>query len=178
MSERPSGHGLRIAVIASRFNGDIVDRLIETALAELSALGVAVADIALIRVPGAFELALAAQAVLRAPQPPDAVICLGAVIRGETPHFDFVAGAAAEGILRVGLDTGRPVIFGVLTTDTPEQAWDRADGRYRRGADAARDAVDMGRLLRSIAEGTASRSRDQEPGPSPRTPEPELPAGT
>jgi 6,7-dimethyl-8-ribityllumazine synthase len=78
------------------------------------------------------------------------VICLGAVVRGETPHFDFVAGGAAEGIMQVGLDTGRPVIFGVLTTNTMEQAWDRADGAYRRGADSARDALEMIQLLRSL----------------------------
>ncbi|MFZ5853858.1 MAG: 6,7-dimethyl-8-ribityllumazine synthase [Chloroflexota bacterium] len=147
------GRGLRIAIVAARFNAEIVDRLVETALAELRALGVRPTDVILLRVPGAFELPLAAQAVLRAADPPDAVICLGAVIRGDTPHFDFVAGAAADGILRVGLETGRPVIFGVLTTNTFEQARDRADGRYRRGADAARDAIEMVRLLRAVAAG-------------------------
>ena len=141
------GRGLRIGIAASRFNAEVVDRLVETARAELLRLGVRPDDIVLVRVPGAFELPLAARALLGSTTPPDAVICLGAVIQGETPHFDFVAGAAASGILRVGLDAGRPVIFGVLTTDTMDQAWDRADGRYRRGVDAARDAVEMARLL-------------------------------
>ncbi len=149
--------------MAARFNAAIVDRLVETAVAELRALGVRPADVVLLRVPGAFELPLAAQAVLRAADPPDAVVCLGAVIRGDTPHFDFVAGAAADGILRVGLETGRPVIFGVLTTNTLEQARDRAEGRYRRGADAARDAVEMARLLRTVAAGPL-------PGIDPGTP--------
>ena len=148
------GNGLRIAIVAARFNAEVVDRLLETAVAELHSLGVGPADAPVVRVPGAFELPIAAQAILRAPDPPDAVICLGAVIRGETPHFDFVAGAAADGILRVGLETGRPVIFGVLTVNTLEQAWDRADGRYQRGADAARDAVEMACLLRAIAAGS------------------------
>lgn len=145
------GTGLRIAIVAARFHAEIVERLLETARAELERLGVASGEIAVHRVPGAFELPLAALAVARAEPAPDALICLGAVVRGETPHFEYVAGAAADGILRVGLDTGCPAIFGVLTTDTAEQAWDRADGRYRRGADAARDAVAMARLVRSLA---------------------------
>ena len=154
------GDGLRVAIVAARFNAEVVDRLLETAAAELHSFGIRPADVPVVRVPGAFELPIAAQAILRAPDPPDAVICLGAVIRGETPHFDFVAGAAADGILRVGLETGRPVIFGVLTVNTLEQAWDRADGRYRRGADAARDAVEMARLLRAIAAGSASGTHE------------------
>jgi 6,7-dimethyl-8-ribityllumazine synthase len=150
MSESMGSADVRVAIIAARFNAEIVDRLIETAAAELEEAGVPAAAIQLHRVPGAFELPLAAQALLRASDPPDAVICLGAVVRGETPHFDFVAGGAAEGIMQVGLDTGRPVIFGVLTTNTMEQAWDRADGTYRRGADSARDALEMIQLLRSL----------------------------
>ncbi len=141
------GRGLRIGIAAARFNEEIVERLVGTARDELARLGVRPEDIVLVRVPGAFELPIAARALLRSAEPPDAVICFGAVIQGETRHFDFVAGAAADGILRVGLETGRPVIFGVLTTGTLAQAWDRADGTYRRGADAARDAVEMARLL-------------------------------
>ncbi len=147
MTDQPDDRGLTLAIVASRFNEQIVDRLLETTLDELTRLGVSTSDVLVLRAPGAFELPLVAQAVLDTADPPDAVICLGAVIRGETPHFDFVARSAADGILRVSLDTGRPVIFGVLTTDTAEQALDRVDGRYRRGADAARDAVTMVRLL-------------------------------
>ena len=150
------GGRIRLAIVAARFNGDIVDRMVDMAIAELTVLGVVANDVSVVRVPGAFELPLAALAVLRGPEPPDAVICLGAVVRGETPHFDYVAGAAADGILRVGLETGRPVIFGVLTTNTLEQAWDRADGRYQRGVDAARAAVEMTHVLRAIAAGSAS----------------------
>ncbi len=145
------GRGLRIGIVAARFNADVVDRLVETARGELDRLGIRPEDVVLVRVPGAFELPIAARALLRSARPPDAVICLGAVIQGETRHFDFVAGAAADGILRVGLETGRPVIFGVLTAGTLAQAWDRADGTYRRGADAARDAVEMARLLTGLA---------------------------
>ncbi len=141
------GRGLRIGIAAARFNAEVVERLVEAAREELARLGVRPEDVILVRVPGAFELPIAARAMLRSAEPPDAVICLGAVIQGETRHFDFVAGAAADGILRVGLETGRPVIFGVLTTNTLAQALDRADGTYRRGADAARDAVEMARLL-------------------------------
>ncbi len=143
------GRQLRIGIVAARFNADVVDRLLDTARQELARLGVRPEDVVVLRVPGAFELPVAARALLCSADPPDAVICLGAVIQGETRHFDFVAGAAADGILRVSLDTGRPVIFGVLTASTMDQAWDRADGRYRRGVDAARDAVEMTRLLAS-----------------------------
>lgn len=144
---RLDGRGLRIGIAAARFNEEIVERLVGTARDELARLGVRPEDVVLVRVPGAFELPIAARALLRSAEPPDAVICFGAVIQGETRHFDFVAGAAADGILRVGLETGRPVIFGVLTTGTLAQAWDRADGTHRRGADSARDAVEMARLL-------------------------------
>lgn len=146
----PSAADTKIAIVASRFNAEIVDRLIETCVAELARSGVSEDRVRVLRVPGAFELPLAAQAVLHAADGPDAVICFGAVVRGDTPHFDYVAAGAADGILRVGLDTGRPVIFGVLTTNTIEQAWDRADGTWRRGEDAARDALEMVALLRSV----------------------------
>ncbi len=147
MTTELDGSGLRIGVVAARFNAEVVDLLLDTALEELRNLGVSDDRVTVHRVPGSFELPIAAKAMLSGPEPPDAVICLGAVIRGETAHFDHVARGAADGILRVALDAGRPVIFGVLTTDTLEQARDRADGRYRRGVDAARDAVEMARLV-------------------------------
>lgn len=153
MQPDDSGAGLRVVVIAARFGGDVIERLLETTVSELGRLGIRATDLAVHRVPGSFELPVAALAVRRAPQPPDVVVCLGTVIRGETPHFDYVAAGAADGILRVSLDTGRPVIFGVLTTDTLEQAWDRVDGRYRRGEDFARDAITMAWLLNRIADG-------------------------
>lgn len=144
------GHAVRIAIVASRFNAEIVDGLVETCLAELERGGVPARDVLVLRVPGAYELPLAAQAVLRSAQAPDAVICFGAVVRGETAHFEYVAGAASDGILRVSLDAGRPVIFGVLTTNTIEQAWDRVNGTWRRGEDAARDALEMVHMIRSL----------------------------
>lgn len=163
MTGLTSGDGrIRVAIVAARFNGEVVERLVETAVAELAVLGVDTDGVAVFRVPGAFELPIAAQAILRGPKAPDAVICLGAVVQGDTPHFDYVAGGAADGILRVGLETGRPVIFGVLTTNTMEQAWDRADGRYRRGADAARAAVEMTLLLRGIAAGEWPHAADNQ----------------
>ena len=162
VSDSPDGRGLRIGIVAARFNAEVVERLIETAREELARLGVRPEDVVLVRVPGAFELPIMAQALLRSAAPPDAVVCLGAVIQGETRHFDFVAGAAANGILRVGLDAGRPVIFGVLTTNTMAQARDRADGTYRRGADAARAAIEMARLLArpELATGMSARIGD------------------
>lgn len=156
------GHGLRIGIVAARFNAQVVERLLRTAREELARLGVRPEDIVLVRVPGAFELPIAAHALLRSAAPPDAVVCLGAVVKGETPHFDFVAAAAANGILQVGLDTGRPVIFGVLTTSTMAQALDRADGTYRRGADAARDAVEMATLLAGPELAARARSETAE----------------
>jgi 6,7-dimethyl-8-ribityllumazine synthase len=134
--------GRRFAVLASRFNGVVVDKLVDGAVSCLRAHGVAEDDLDVVWVPGAFELPLVAKR-LAASGGYDAVICLGAVIRGETAHFDFVAGEAARGIRQVGLDTGVPVMFGVLTTETYEQAMDRAGGQHgNKGWDAAMAAME------------------------------------
>lgn len=157
------GRGLRIGVAAGTFNGGITVRLVEGALAGLAACGVDRADVCLAWAPGAFELPLVARAF--APGV-DAVVCLGAVIRGATGHYDFVAGECAAGLQRVQLDLGMPVVFGVLTTDTVEQALERSvrpasDGAgtaregpehlwsANKGYEAAVTAVEMARLLRS-----------------------------
>jgi 6,7-dimethyl-8-ribityllumazine synthase len=142
--------GLRVAVIAGRFNDFIVEPLVTGAVGLLEQHGAQRDAIKVLRVPGAFELPLVAQK-LAASGRFDAVIALGAVIRGDTPHFDFVAGECAAGLARVALDTGVPVIFGVLTTDTVEQASDRAGGKHgNKGAEAALTAIEMVRLLREL----------------------------
>jgi 6,7-dimethyl-8-ribityllumazine synthase len=143
--------GARFAIVAARFNELIVDRLVEGACAELRRRGVADDAVVLVRTPGAFELPVACQR-LAASGKIDAVIALGAVIRGSTPHFDYVAGGAASGCSNVASATGVPVIFGVLTTDTIEQAIERAGTKAgNKGADAAAAAIEMvslGRVLR------------------------------
>ncbi len=145
------GSGLRIAVACSRFNGHVTSLLLAGALAELDRSGVAEADRTVAWVPGAFELPLAAMAMATTRRY-DAVVCLGAVIRGETSHFDFVAGECAAGIQRVQLDTKLPVVFGVLTTENLDQALARAGGALgNKGAEAATSAIEMASLLRRLA---------------------------
>ena len=134
--------GLKFAVVVARFNRDITEKLLEGAQQALGEAGAAAVDV--FHVPGAFELPLAAQ---RLAQAYDAVIALGAVIRGETPHFEYVAGEAARGLQQAALETGKPVAFGVLTTDTHEQAAARAGGSNgNKGYDAAMTAVEMARF--------------------------------
>ncbi|MFQ5556776.1 MAG: 6,7-dimethyl-8-ribityllumazine synthase [Acidimicrobiales bacterium] len=146
-----AGTGLRIAIVASRFNDAIVTDLVAGARSRLQRLGVDDDETELVWVPGAFEIPAAAKA-MAATGRFDAVVCLGAVIRGATPHFDQVAAQAAAGCARVGLDTGVPTIFGVLTTDTIEQALERAGTKAgNKGEDAAEAAVEMVNVLRSVA---------------------------
>ena len=145
-----NGESLRIAIVVAEFNDFITSRLLEGALGGLSAHGVREDDITVARVPGSFELPLIA-AKLAASGQHDAVICLGAVIRGETDHYHHVAGEAAKGIAAASANTGVPVIFGVLTTDTVEQAINRAGGKQgNNGYGAAIAAVQMANLTRAI----------------------------
>lgn len=140
----------RFAVVAAKFNAEVVDRLLDGALAGLRKLGVPERDIDVVRVPGAFELPLTAQLVGNSGKYL-AIICLGAVIRGDTDHYDYVCRAATDGILQAGLDCSIPVIFGVLTCANEEQALDRAGGKHgNKGADAAAAAVEMVNLLRKL----------------------------
>ena len=144
------GAGLAIAVVASRFNEDLSERLLDGALDTLQRQGVAAADIAVVRVPGAFEIPTAVAHLVRSGRW-DAVVCVGAVVRGETPHFEWVAGEAARGIATLAVETGIPVLFGLVTVDTLEQALDRVGGKYgNRGADAAAAAIDMARVTRAL----------------------------
>jgi 6,7-dimethyl-8-ribityllumazine synthase len=139
-----SGEGLRIGIVASRFNQDVTDLLLKGAVEALLEAGVTDDHIVTVSVPGAFEIPGTAQ-VLAARV--DAVVCLGAVIRGETEHFTYVASGVQQGVVRVSLDTGVPVIFGILTTENLEQALDRAGGELgNKGAEAAMDAVEMANL--------------------------------
>jgi len=142
---RPRGKSPRIAVFAARFNQHIVDELLKRCVDRLVELGVAASKIVVHRVPGAFELPVAAR-LAAASGKFEAIICLGAVIRGDTPHFDFVAGEAARGIQQVAIDTGVPIIFGVLTTNTETQAQDRLSV----GRSAAEAAVEMAELARKF----------------------------
>lgn len=147
----PSAGSLRIGVVASRFNRAITDLLLRGAVDALLAAGVEAGRMVVVSVPGAFEIPGTAQAL--APQV-DAVVCLGCVIRGETEHFTYVASAVQQGVVRVSLDTGVPVIFGVLTTETFEQALERAGGEMATGGDkggeAALDALEMANLYRAL----------------------------
>jgi 6,7-dimethyl-8-ribityllumazine synthase len=137
-----------VAVVAARFNEVVVKRLVDGALACLEKHAAEEVDV--VWVPGSFEIPLTAKHLAEGGDY-DAVICLGAVIRGETPHFDYVAEAAARGILEAGLATGVPVVFGVLTTDTMEQALERAGGDHgNKGWDAALVALEMADLLRRL----------------------------
>lgn len=142
--------GRRFAIVAARFNGIVTERLVEAALSAFRSHGINEDDLELAWTPGAFELPLAAQRLARSGTV-DAVVCLGAVIRGETAHFEYVAGEAARGIQQVALDTGVPCVFGVLTTETLEQALDRAGGKHgNKGWDAASAAMQMTGLLDSL----------------------------
>lgn len=142
--------GVRIGIAAARFNADVVDELLKGCLKRLKELGIDKAQVELFRVPGAFELPVTAD-VLAATGRFDAIICLGAVIRGETPHFDFVAGECARGIQDVAVKRGLPVIFGVLTTNSDQQAWERAGGKHGHvGRQSAEAAVEMIATLRAI----------------------------
>ena len=149
------GEGLRVALVCSRFNELVTERLLAGAGDGLLRHGVDEASITVAWVPGAFELPLAA-ARLAASGEVDAVVCLGAVIRGATAHFDYVAGQCAAGVMRAQLDAGIPVIFGVLTTETVEQALDRAGGKSgNKGFDAAAAAIEMADLLRQLPKPAA-----------------------
>jgi 6,7-dimethyl-8-ribityllumazine synthase len=142
---------LRFVLVAARFNEFVVEPLVRGALDALKRHGVLEKQIEIVRIPGAFEMPMIVRK-LALSQRYDAIITLGAVIRGQTPHFDYVAGECAGGIARIMLETGVPVAFGVLTTDTVEQAVDRAGGKAgNKGADCALVAIEMANLLRRLS---------------------------
>ena len=145
-----NGEGLRIGIVVATFNEFITSKLLDGARAALARHGVRDDDVSVASVPGSFELPLVAKKLAESGQH-DAVICLGAVIRGETDHYEHVAGEAAKGIANAGLNSGVPVIFGVLTTDTLEQAINRAGGKQgNNGYGAGLAAIEMSNLMRAL----------------------------
>ncbi len=146
-----SGRGLRFGIVAARFNDFITSRLLEGALDALQRHGVTEQDIEIVRVPGSYEIPLAAKMMAQTKKY-SGVICLGAVIRGATPHFEYVSAEVSKGVASVSLETGLPVIFGVLTTDTIEQAIERAGTKSgNKGWDAAISAIEMANVMKQMA---------------------------
>lgn len=142
--------GLKLAIVVGRFNDFVTDRLLRGALDAISRSGGDLKDVEIVRVPGSWEIPLTVKAIANQKKH-DAIIALSAVIRGDTPHFDYVAGQAAAGIAQTSLDSGIPVAFGVLTTNTVEQALDRAGLKSgNKGFDAAMTAIEMVNLLRQL----------------------------
>ena len=145
-----SGENLRIGIVVARFNSAITDDLLAGATETLRRYGVAATDVTVVRVPGAFEIPLAAKALARTERY-DGLVALGAVIRGDTPHFDYVAGECARGISRVGLEYTIPIAFGVLTVNTLEQAVERSGTKAgNKGVDAAMAVLEMIHVLREL----------------------------
>lgn len=147
IEQQLDGKGLGIGVVAARFGDYVTDQMLDLCLEQLASLGVASDDVVVVRTPGAFELPLVARRLAERGDI-DAVICLGAVIRGDTDHYEFVAGAATDGIARAGDDSGKPVIFGVLTTDNT----DDAVARIGHAAGYADAAVEMANTIRQILD--------------------------
>ena len=141
-TNRPDGSGRRIGIVAARWHADIVEAMVKGAQQELEACGVAADNITIEHCPGTFEIPVVASRMAHR-HDFDAVICLGVVIRGETAHFEYVAGPVAYGIQNIAIKTQTPCLFGVLTTETEEQAWDRAGGKHgNKGAEAAAAALE------------------------------------
>ncbi len=142
--------GLKFAIVVARFNSFITERLLDGAMDGIVRHGGKAEDVDVIRVPGSWELPLTVAEVAKTKKY-DAILCLGAVIRGDTPHFDYVAGEAAKGVGQVAMQTGVPIAFGVLTTNTVEQAVDRAGAKHgNKGFDAAATAIEMANVLRRL----------------------------
>jgi 6,7-dimethyl-8-ribityllumazine synthase len=147
-----SSEGRKFAIVVARFNSFITERLLGGALDALRRTGCSEDDIEIVKVPGSWEMPLIVREIA-CQKRHDAIICLGAVIRGDTPHFDYVAGEASKGLAQVASETGVPVAFGVLTCNTLEQAIDRAGAKSgNKGFDAAMTAVEMADLLRRLRE--------------------------
>jgi 6,7-dimethyl-8-ribityllumazine synthase len=157
---------LRFAIVVSKYNEFVTDRLLAGALEVLNKAGADDQAIEIARVPGAFEIPLVARRLARSGRF-DAVICLGAVIRGETPHFEYISAEASRGIAQAAWDSDVPVIFGVLTTETVEQAMERAGAVERnRGSEAARTAIEMANLMKSLKHpgGSGTRGKGKRSG--------------
>jgi 6,7-dimethyl-8-ribityllumazine synthase len=149
---RLNAEGFRFGIVASRWNEFISGRLVEGALDALKRLGASHEQVAIYRVPGAFEIPLMALRLAQSHKV-DAIICLGTIIRGQTPHFDYIANEVAQGISKAGLDTGVPVVFGIVTADTVDQAIDRAGVKLgNKGFEAAMTAVELVNLYKEAFE--------------------------
>jgi 6,7-dimethyl-8-ribityllumazine synthase len=143
--------GLRFGIVAARFNDFITSRLLDGAIDALQRHGAADSDIDILKVPGSYEIPLAAK-MLATSKKYNAIICLGAVIRGATPHFEYVSAEVSKGVASVSMETGLPVIFGVLTTDTIEQAIERAGTKSgNKGWDAALSAIEMANVMKQLS---------------------------
>lgn len=159
--------GLTFGLVASKFNKFVTSRLLTECVKALSNAGVADDAVEVVRVPGAFEIPLVARQLARSGRF-DAVICLGAVIRGDTPHFEYISTEVSRGILQASMESNVPVIFGVLTTDTVAQAIERADpDKLNRGADAAKTAIEMVNVMRLLKK---DMTGDASPSAAPARP--------
>ena len=157
--------GLTVGIVASKFNQFVTSRLLTECVKALTKAGASDEAIEVVRVPGAFEIPLVARQLARSGRF-DAVICLGAVIRGDTPHFEYISAEVCRGILQASMESNLPVIFGVLTTDTVAQAIERADpAKLNRGADAAKTAIEMVNVMRQLKK---DESEDVSPSASSR----------
>ena len=157
-----SGKGLRVGIVVSRFNEAVTGRLLEGALQALRRCGVEEKDLTVVRVPGAFEVPLAAQMLAQGGQE-DALVCLSAVIRGETPHFDYICSQITRGIGEVSVRNNIPVGYGVLTVDTVEQAANRAGLKHgNKGEEAALTALEMANLMQEMERRQEAGGRRQE----------------
>ncbi len=149
-----NAQGLKFAIFVSRFNSFITERLLTGALDALARSGASPADIEIVKVPGSWEMPVSVAELARQKRH-DAIICLSAVIKGDTPHNEHIAAEATKGLAQTSLETGVPIAFGVLTTNTLEQAIDRAGAKQgNKGFDAAISAVEMGNLMRALRDGT------------------------
>lgn len=144
-----SARGLKIAVAVSRFNRGITEKLLEGALDRLRRLGLPEDGVDVVWVPGAFELPQAVRALMRTGKY-DGILPLGCVIRGETPHFEYICQAVTQGLTRLALEGDVPLVYGILTVDTPEQAWERAGLKGNKGAEAAEALVELVRVLQAL----------------------------
>ena len=154
--EGGSAKGLRFAVVVSKYNDFVTDRLQAGAISALSAAGASDADVTVVRVPGSFEIPAAARHAASSGRF-DGIVCLGCLIRGETPHFEFIAAAVAHGIVEASAATGVPMTFGVLTTNSIEEAIARAgEGRSNKGWEAAAAAIDMAGIVAQLRRGAAT----------------------
>jgi 6,7-dimethyl-8-ribityllumazine synthase len=158
--------GLKLGIVVAKFNKFVTSKLLSSCLDGLTKHGVRAEDIEVVRVPGAFEIPLVARTLAKSGRF-DAVICLGAVIRGDTPHFDYISAETTRGIGQASLDAEVPIIFGVLTTDTVAQAIERAEpSKFNRGGEAAKSAIEMATVMRQL------KAMEQEPAMAERAARP------